>query len=97
MENSSDYTAFGARLKEVLAYLFKSQLEAAYHLGSQPSQLYKYFSGKNLPSYQFLERLAIRGVNVMWLITGQGPMMVDGTDEAQALGIKEGRKESPAL
>lgn len=64
--------SFGARLKFIVMARYTTQLQAAHALDVQPGLLNKYFADKTRPGVLFLERLAAIGINMQWLITGEG-------------------------
>lgn len=76
---------FPSRLKHLLETMYGRQWEAAKRLDVQPALLSKYFAGRVRPSFGFLERLALEGVNVQYLIAGHGSMFDTDTAQGQYL------------
>lgn len=63
------------RLKELSEVLFDGNNSAlARHIEMKPSTFGKYMTGDRLPGARVLERFSQIGVNVDWLLTGEGPM-----------------------
>lgn len=63
------------RLYDVLGD--RTQKEFAKWLGVSPTKINNYFSGMvDYPSGQFLVRLAEKGINIHWLLTGSGSMFI---------------------
>lgn len=54
-----------------------SKQEFARAINISPSKLSIYMSGGYLPSSETLQRIAKIGVNVHWLLTGEGEMMIE--------------------
>jgi transcriptional regulator with XRE-family HTH domain len=64
---------FSKRLKILIGE--RRQKEFAEWIGQSPTRLNNYLSGTNqLPAADFLYALAKRGINVNWLLTGEGEM-----------------------
>ena len=52
----------------------KSQKEFADELQVSPAKIAEYLSRKTRPGIDFLFRLALKGVNLKWFVTGKGPV-----------------------
>lgn len=58
----------------------------ARELGTNTSNLYRYENDR-MPSAEFLWALAEKGININWLLTGEGPVYIQRPDESvQATG-----------
>ncbi|CAN7645462.1 helix-turn-helix domain-containing protein [Acidovorax sp. LjRoot129] len=77
MENPKLVTkAIGERLREWRRSLEKTQAEMASLLGVNIGVLRKYEIGLNAPGGLILTVACEKGLNVSWLLTGKGPMLV---------------------
>lgn len=71
---------FADRFKLALRQLCQTQMEACFLLGvSSPSNIRRYVLGEGLPSGSVLAALADLGINVNWLLTGNGSMYSNDT------------------
>lgn len=68
-------STLGARLEQYRTCLEFSQRGLAKKLGISLGGLQSYESGKSVPGGNVLEALARHGLNVNWLLTGEGEMM----------------------
>lgn len=50
----------------------RTQKEFAEWVGDSPKKVNGYLLGEFRPALDFMERLALKGVNVNWLLTGKG-------------------------
>lgn len=65
----------GLRIKQWRKFLgYEEQEPFAESLGLHKSVLKKYESGYNIPGGKILTAFASTGVNINWLLTGEGPM-----------------------
>lgn len=77
-ENASDISK---RLRKVAEELYdgnKSDLARA--AGMKPSNFSKYVSGGRRPGAKVLVRLSHTGINMNWLLNGEGPMTLENGD-----------------
>lgn len=65
------------RLKEFSRVVFPSNSAMARALGMSPSNLQKYLNGEVNPGVGLLDKLYRLGLNIHWLITGEGSMFAD--------------------
>lgn len=65
------------RLKEFRRIVFPSNSAMARALGMSPSNLQKYLSGEMNPGNTVLDKLYRLGLNINWLLTGEGSMFAD--------------------
>ena len=73
-----DPVKVGCRLKEAAYALFGEEsgvVKMAKATGILKQKLSHYNTGKGLPNAETLQKLARIGVNVHWLLTGEGDMM----------------------
>jgi hypothetical protein len=54
----------------------RTQKEFADWLGDLPKKVNDYLLGNSRPGWDFLGKLAKKGVNLNWLLTGQGAVYV---------------------
>jgi transcriptional regulator with XRE-family HTH domain len=66
-----------ARLNQFVELAFKNTAEFAHAMGVKPPSVYPYLKGHKRPGASMLERLADLGLDVHWLITGEGPMLAE--------------------
>jgi SOS-response transcriptional repressor LexA len=67
------------RLNFFIEKIFSSKQEFAKVIGISPQNLSQYLSGKiNKPSNKMIEVMLGRGLNLQWLNTGEGDMLVSG-------------------
>jgi transcriptional regulator with XRE-family HTH domain len=64
----------GLRLKEWRANLNATQVAFAMQIGVDAGQYRKYEQGRTVPGGEVLTAIAKTGVNLNWLLTGEGPM-----------------------
>jgi len=75
----------GDRLREVARLLYDdNKSELARALGMKPSSFGKYIRGTRRPGASVLERLTRLGVNVDWLLTGEGPILLESASSQQS-------------
>lgn len=71
------YEEAGQRLKQIRNYLGLHQETMASEM-KIPLPTYKgYERGRTSPSFDLCKQLALRNVNINWLLTGEGSMWVD--------------------
>jgi hypothetical protein len=63
--------ARGERLREWIDERFGSQVEGARELGMKPGQLGDYIADRKGPGPKVLERMAAKGLDLNWYITGE--------------------------
>ena len=65
------------RIKQILEYFNLSASRFADKLNTQPSSISHILSGRNKPSIDLLEKIALNfnEINMSWLITGNGDMI----------------------
>lgn len=82
-------TPLGQRLTDVRKALgFDARLPFAQALGMHPDTLGGYERGDSIPDHDFLTNYKRRfGVNLAWVITGDGSMFEGGKQEATAAPI----------
>jgi len=68
----------GFRLTKVLARFGWSQADLARIMGVSPPAAGNYLKGKQQPRAKALAPLGMRGIDINWLLTGQGEMMIAG-------------------
>ncbi len=78
----------GNRVKQAILVSGKTQKELAEELEISPNSLTNYTKGKSTPSVELVYKIAdICGVNVIWLLSGNGEMLtgkevqIDSTGE----------------
>lgn len=54
-----------------------SQKEFAEYVGSSPAQVNQYLKTDREPGTPFLRGLALKGINLNWLLTGEGEMYIE--------------------
>lgn len=75
---------FGSRLKTWRKKLGLTQLGFSESTGIHVAQIKKYELGTSLPSGEIMAKIADTGVNLNWLIAGQGPMILSQNQESQS-------------
>ena len=61
----------------------KSQKDFSEWIDVSPARINNYLSGRrNLPAADLLYVLALKGVNINWLLTGKGPLFIDYPENA---------------
>jgi len=67
------------RLKEIIAFYQINAGEFAQKLGVQKSSISHLLSGRNKPSFSFINKLikAFPDLNIKWFLTGEGKMIVE--------------------
>lgn len=65
----------GARIKQFAKAAYGTQTALAKEIGTTSGQLSDYVSGRKSPGTEILRRLAIAGLNIHWLLTGEGEML----------------------
>lgn len=74
--NEDALAGTGARLRAVADRLHKgNKSELARSLGMKPASFSKYLSGERRPGAVVLEKISRLGVNIDWVLTGEGPML----------------------
>ena len=80
----------GERIRMVREHAGLSQMEFARRLGTNPTIISRWETGKSRPRRSALLRIAQEfGVSLDWLLTGNGPMWA----EAPETSVEEGRTE----
>ena len=75
----------GERLRGVAGELYEgNKSELARAVGMQPGSFSKYIRGERRPGATVLARLIQLGVNLNWIIAGEGPMLLDSGTSAKA-------------
>jgi len=75
----------GDRLREVARLLYDgNKSELARALEMKPSSFGKYIRGTRRPGASVLERLTRLGVNVDWLLTGEGPILLESASSQRS-------------
>jgi transcriptional regulator with XRE-family HTH domain len=69
----------GQRLQQIMNHYQLSPVSFSEKLHIQRSSLSHFFSGRNKPGWEFLEKLAraFPEVNIHWFITGIGNMLIE--------------------
>ena len=67
----------GDRIREFAKARFKTQSKFATEVGMAEQAISNLINGRQLPSTETLQRFAAVGMNVNWLLTGDGPMSAD--------------------
>jgi len=76
MASSCPYKAVGRRIREA-RFLIGNKTQAKFGEeigGFSAGQIGQVERGRNLPTGELLTALAKRGINVNWILTGEGPM-----------------------
>ncbi len=68
---------FGSRFKEIRLSLSLNQREFAEKLGITQGNLSKIEGDKQEPSFQILDKIFVLGINLHWLLTGEGSMFFE--------------------
>jgi len=66
---------FSERLRTLIGA--RNQKDFAEELGEVPQKITDYLTGRSRPGWGFMSKLAEKGVNVNWFLTGRGPVYVD--------------------
>lgn len=75
----------GERLRGIADELYEgNKSELARAVGMQPGSFSKYIRGERRPGATVLARLIQLGVNLNWIIAGEGPMLLDPVASAEA-------------
>jgi len=76
------------RIKKLLEHYHLSAGDFAKKIGVQKSSISHLLSGRNKPSFAFMNKLSLNfpEVNLRWLITGEGNMLTSGyrTNQTEA-------------
>lgn len=81
-----DMDDFGGRLKKIRGIFNLTQTQIAEKTGSSAAAFGQYEKGEKIPGGKVLAGLAQVGVNINWLLTGQGlPKEVSLEDKLQIL------------
>jgi hypothetical protein len=84
----------GKRLLEIADVLYEgNKSEMARDLGKRPQNLYQYTSEARAPGAAFLMELCYNGVNINWVLTGKGEMLIK--EETQTASEKERSEYTP--
>jgi transcriptional regulator with XRE-family HTH domain len=76
--------SIGSRLAKWRSSLGKTQVEFGVQLGIHLGQLKKYEQDRTVPGGEVLSAIATTGVNLNWLLTGNGPMALEQPQPAAA-------------
>jgi len=76
--------SFGRRLLKVREYLGISQREMAKLIGVSERVYLDYEKEKKKPTYEKLLPLASKGINLHWLLTGEGEMFINNETKGTA-------------
>ena len=71
------FDAFGDRLKQLRESLGYTQNGISVAVGSKLRSWQDYEKGERVPGAQVIAGLASLGVNTNWLLTGEGPVMLN--------------------
>lgn len=77
------------RLEQVIAHLYPEtgrNKEFAKLIGVTPQKISAYTSGVNLPNGETLQKIARVGINVHWLLTGEGEMLINNEFDPDSSG-----------
>lgn len=82
------------RIREIAKALGVTQSELAEKIGVSPSYMSNLAAGRRTPGPRIFERLAEIGVNLNWLMTGEGKMLAspqtpEGLDAAAGITAEE--------
>ncbi|GAB4173852.1 MAG: helix-turn-helix transcriptional regulator [Rhodocyclaceae bacterium] len=88
-------TEIGARIKQWRHALGLTQAELAQRLGVHIGVLKKYEQGLNVPGGDALAAIAKTGVNMTWLLTGEGEMLPQPARGALQVIEGEGKQSPP--
>ncbi len=69
------------RLKNFIKYRYDSIKQFANEAGFKPSTINDYVNGYALPGAEALKKFAMTGLNINWLLTGQGLMIEQVIEE----------------
>lgn len=89
----------GSRIKEVRSALKLTQVQLCERLQMPLPSHRDYEYGKRVPPGEVLVRYASLGVNAHWLLTGEGPMLLKGPQQAMNValtGVYAGREGAEA-
>lgn len=93
----------GRRLEEFILHMGISKNEAARRIGIMPSNLYEFIGGRRTISTNYAARISTAlGVSASWLLTGEGPMEVEGWEPPSEAAqhprpmVTDGRREEAA-
>lgn len=85
------------RLKLLIEKKFKGKnILFSEAIGISPQHLQAYLTGRSNPGSEILEKIGKLGVNIHWLVTGEGEMEFQ-TPESQILELKEENKKLKAI
>lgn len=78
-DDDDPVTDTGKRLRALADRLYGgNKSDLARSLGMKPTSFVKYTKGRRRPGAIILAKLSRMGVNINWLLTGVGPMLVSG-------------------
>lgn len=86
---------FNDRLAALLKALDLSQIQLSRSTGISRTAISEYASGRSSPTVLVIEKIAIStGVNLNWLITGEGEMFLSGTTPQAVIPIADIPREN---
>jgi phage repressor protein C with HTH and peptisase S24 domain len=78
------------RLQNVAEELYSgNKSELAREIGMKPSTFSKYATGSQPPGRSVLSRLASIGININWLLHGDGPMMAKNGEDTPKMVLRD--------
>ena len=86
-------TELSLRLKQVRSYLRQSQADMDPLLGIGKSSWQRYESGGQTPGSQVIFALVEQGFNGNWLLTDQGPMLLDLSASLPRDGVQNSKDD----
>ena len=90
---------FSHRIKQVRSQLNLSQKDFAEKIGVDQARVSRWEKEKSLPSSSSLIEIARLGVNINWLLTGEGEMMLEiqSSPKSKKIFSEEQKKEIERL
>lgn len=89
--------AFGQRLRDVVKFYRYTQDEFAEIIGTSKANLFNYFADKTKPNIEVIAKLKNKhaNLNLDWLITGKGEMLIKHQNSLHDDFISNGTAEEP--
>ncbi|MFA7238851.1 MAG: helix-turn-helix transcriptional regulator [Sulfuricellaceae bacterium] len=81
-------TSIAARLQDILTGLNKTAKAMAAETGMPYRTLQGYLRGEREPNPEGMEKISRLGVNLHWLITGEGEMLLGSSQDAENFIVK---------
>lgn len=77
----------GNRLQQIMDYYHLTPISFSERLQIQRSSLSHFFTGRNKPGWDFLEKLArtFPEINIQWFLTGAGNMLISKNTDSSTL------------